>query len=77
LAELSCAEADSENLLIQGNNLDALKALLPYYAGRVTCGAAEYQLSGESCVASARPRAELRGNGWALRQPVGPAMLRS
>jgi len=25
------------NLLIQGDNLDALKALLPYYAGRVKC----------------------------------------
>jgi adenine-specific DNA-methyltransferase len=25
------------NLLIQGDNLDALKALLPYYAGRVRC----------------------------------------
>jgi len=27
----------SENLLIQGDNLHALKALLPYYAGRVKC----------------------------------------
>jgi len=26
-----------ENLLIQGDNLEALKALLPYYAGRVKC----------------------------------------
>ena len=25
------------NMLIQGDNLDALKALLPYYAGRVKC----------------------------------------
>ena len=25
----------SENLLIQGDNLDALKALLPFYRGRV------------------------------------------
>ena len=24
-------------MLIQGDNLDALKALLPYYAGRVKC----------------------------------------
>jgi hypothetical protein len=37
VTELSCGEADSENLLIQGDNLDALKALLPYYAGRVRC----------------------------------------
>ena len=26
-----------ENLLIQGDNLEALKALLPFYAGRVKC----------------------------------------
>ena len=29
--------ADSGNLLIQGDNLEALKALLPYYAGQVKC----------------------------------------
>lgn len=28
---------DSGNLLVQGDNLEALKALLPYYAGRVKC----------------------------------------
>ena len=28
---------DSDNLLIQGDNLDALKSLLPLYAGRVKC----------------------------------------
>jgi adenine-specific DNA-methyltransferase len=27
----------SDNLLIQGDNLDALKSLLPLYAGRVKC----------------------------------------
>lgn len=26
-----------ENLLVQGDNLEALKALLPYYAGQVKC----------------------------------------
>ncbi len=30
-------EAAQDNLLIQGDNLEALKALLPYYAGRVKC----------------------------------------
>jgi len=30
-------DASSGNLLIQGDNLDALKALLPFYAGRVKC----------------------------------------
>ena len=32
---LSAGEA--ENMLIQGDNLEALKALLPFYAGRVKC----------------------------------------
>ncbi|MGH8223379.1 MAG: site-specific DNA-methyltransferase [Woeseiaceae bacterium] len=30
-------DATSDNLLIQGDNLEALKALLPFYAGRVKC----------------------------------------
>ena len=28
---------DEDNLIIQGDNLHALKALLPYYANRVKC----------------------------------------
>jgi len=36
-AALSYGAADTENMLIQGDNLDALKALLPYYAGQVKC----------------------------------------
>jgi adenine-specific DNA-methyltransferase len=35
--ELAGGNADAANMLIQGDNLDALKALLPYYAGRVKC----------------------------------------
>jgi len=35
--EFSCGDPDSGNLLIQGDNLHALKALLPYYAGQVKC----------------------------------------
>ena len=30
-------DGSAENLLIQGDNLDALKALLPFYRGRVKC----------------------------------------
>ena len=30
-------DGNAENLLIQGDNLDALKALLPFYRGRVKC----------------------------------------
>lgn len=35
--ELGHGDQTSRNMLIQGDNLDALKALLPYYAGRVKC----------------------------------------
>ncbi len=35
--ELSVGDASSGNMLIQGDNLIALKALLPYYAGKVKC----------------------------------------
>ncbi|WP_404418994.1 site-specific DNA-methyltransferase [Brevundimonas vesicularis] len=34
---LGYGDADTGNLLIQGDNLEALKALLPFYAGRVKC----------------------------------------
>jgi adenine-specific DNA-methyltransferase len=33
----SAGNAETSNMLIQGDNLEALKALLPYYAGRVQC----------------------------------------
>ena len=35
--ELSAGDPDSGNLLVQGDNLLALKALLPSYAGKVKC----------------------------------------
>jgi adenine-specific DNA-methyltransferase len=34
---LSAGDATSGNLIVQGDNLDALKALLPRYAGQVKC----------------------------------------
>jgi adenine specific DNA methylase Mod len=36
---LSCppAEGETENLIVQGDNLESLKALLPRYAGQVKC----------------------------------------
>ena len=34
---LSFGDAESQNLIVQGDNLAALKALLPYYAGQVKC----------------------------------------
>ena len=33
----SVGAADAGNMLIQGDNLEALKALLPFYAGQVKC----------------------------------------
>jgi adenine-specific DNA-methyltransferase len=35
--ELSCGHSGSGNLIVQGDNLHALKALLPRYAGQVKC----------------------------------------
>lgn len=35
--KLSAGDPDVGNLLVQGDNLEALKALLPYYAGKVKC----------------------------------------
>ncbi len=35
--EFSAGDRNTSNMLIQGDNLDALKALLPYYAGKVKC----------------------------------------
>jgi len=35
--ELAVGDPGSGNLIVQGDNLVALKALLPYYAGQVKC----------------------------------------
>jgi site-specific DNA-methyltransferase (adenine-specific)/adenine-specific DNA-methyltransferase len=35
--DLSCGDVQSGNLIVQGDNLHALKALLPRYAGQVKC----------------------------------------
>ncbi|KAF1689565.1 site-specific DNA-methyltransferase [Pseudoxanthomonas koreensis] len=37
IQSLSHGDEDAPNMLIQGENLEALKALLPYYAGQVKC----------------------------------------
>ncbi|MGB0843938.1 MAG: site-specific DNA-methyltransferase [Alphaproteobacteria bacterium] len=36
-SDLSYGDLDAGNMLIQGDNLEALKALLPFYAGQVKC----------------------------------------
>jgi len=35
--ELSCGDPGSGNLIVEGDNLIALKALLPYYCGQIKC----------------------------------------
>lgn len=35
--ELACGDVDSGNLIVEGDNLLALKALLPHYGGQVKC----------------------------------------
>jgi adenine-specific DNA-methyltransferase len=35
--KFSVGDSAAENLIIQGDNLDAVKAIMPYYAGRVKC----------------------------------------
>ena len=35
--DLSAGDPRAQNILMQGDNLEALKALLPFYAGRVKC----------------------------------------
>jgi len=35
--ELGAGDKNTENMIIQGDNLEALKALLPFYAGQVKC----------------------------------------
>ena len=36
-SDMSAGDPNAGNLLIYGDNLDALKALLPFYAGQVKC----------------------------------------
>ena len=37
MPEFSVGDPEAGNMLIQGDNLEALKALLPFYANRVKC----------------------------------------
>ncbi len=36
-ADMSAGDVDAGNMLIRGDNLEALKALLPFYAGQIKC----------------------------------------
>lgn len=37
IPKLSYGDKSSRNMLVQGDNLEALKAILPFYAGQVQC----------------------------------------
>lgn len=56
--DLSCGEPGDGNLIVQGDNLVALKALLPYYAGQVKCIYIDppYNTGNESWVYNDNPR---------------------
>ena len=58
--ELSAGEAHARNLLIQGDNLEALKALLPFYAGRVryVCSSVTPDARWSGSPATPRPRSK-------------------
>ncbi len=77
VAELSYGEADSENVLNQWDNLDALNALLLYYARQSKCSATEHEVEPGALRHVNEARGLGAGNRSALREPVGPAMLGS
>ncbi len=48
-AELSMGDPAAENLLVEGDNLEALKALLPRYRGQVTIAGDDYGHGNLTC----------------------------
>ncbi|MFN3859647.1 MAG: site-specific DNA-methyltransferase [Caulobacter sp.] len=62
-SELSFGDPDAGNLLVQGDNLEALKALLPYYAGKVKCVYID-------------PPYNTGNEGWAYNDNVNSAEIR-
>ncbi len=61
--ELSCGDPGSGNLIVQGDNLVALKALLPHYAGQVKC----------ICI---DPPYNTGNEGWAYNDNVNSPVIR-
>ena len=64
---LSCGEAGSGNLIVQGDNLVALKALLPHYAGQVKCIYIDPPYNTGK---------EIDGNGWLYNDSVSNPIIR-
>ena len=61
--DLSCGDPGSGNLIVQGDNLVALKALLPHYAGQVKC----------VCI---DPPYNTGNEGWAYNDNVNSPVIR-
>ncbi len=61
--ELACGDPGSGNLIVQGDNLIALKALLPHYAGKVKC----------VCI---DPPYNTGNEGWAYNDNVNSPVIR-
>jgi site-specific DNA-methyltransferase (adenine-specific)/adenine-specific DNA-methyltransferase len=61
--DLACGDPGSGNLIVQGDNLVALKALLPYYAGQVKC-------------ISIDPPYNTGNEGWAYNDNVNSPVIR-
>ena len=61
--ELACGDPGSGNLIVEGDNLVALKALLPYYKGKVKC----------ICI---DPPYNTGNEGWAYNDNVNSPMIK-
>ena len=66
--ELACGDPGSGNLIVQGDNLVALKALLPYYAGQGKC------ISVDPPYNTGNDTAE--GKGWVYNDNVNSPLIR-
>ena len=60
------AQAASENFIIQGDNLLALKSLIPFYAGQVKCIFIDppYNTKSASISTATQPRATTSRSSW-------------
>lgn len=61
--ELACGDSGAGNLIVRGDNLVALKALLPHYAGQVKC----------ACI---DPPYNTGNEGWAYNDNVNSPVIR-
>ena len=64
-------EPNADNLLIQGDNLLALKALLPFYRGRVKCIYADPPFNTEQAFPDYDDKLEHSSRAYSSRQNYG------